>query len=162
MPRNDFQIKEKPLFVADGMLGDVARWLRIMGYDTLYFGDADDEELMAKSYKRVLLTSDEQLYHRAKKLGIAAYLVSGMTLLEKLRRIVRKYGLSTKMSGSRCTSCNGALASTAPDKIDSSKVFLPSHTDEIWICENCGKIYWRGSHWKSIGRTLKELEESSM
>jgi uncharacterized protein with PIN domain len=148
------------MFVADGMLGDVARWLRIMGYDTLYFGNADDETLIASSHERILLTSDEQLYHRAMKLGIEAFLVSGVNLLEKLRGIVRKYGLSTAMSGSRCTSCNSTLTLTTLDKINASNVFLPVHINEIWICTNCGKIYWKGSHWKSIGRTLKELEES--
>lgn len=158
---NEIKVGARPSFVADGMLGDVARWLRIMGYDTLYFGDMDDERILTSSAERVLLTSDEQLYHRAIKQRIDAFLVSGGTLFEKLRGIVRRYSLSPAMCGSRCTSCNGVLVLASRGQINSSKEVLPPLVGEVWACSECGKLYWRGSHWKSIGKTLKELAESS-
>ncbi|MBO3803176.1 MAG: Mut7-C RNAse domain-containing protein [Candidatus Brockarchaeota archaeon] len=147
--------------MADGMLGDVARWLRIMGYDTLYFGDMDDGRILESSAERVLLTSDEQLYRRALKLGIDAFLVPGGALSEKLRTIVRRYGLSSASSGSRCTSCNGVLVPASRERIKSSKEAPPPLVEEVWACPDCGKLYWKGSHWKGIGKALQELAEPS-
>jgi len=144
-------------FIVDGMLGDVARWLRIMGYDTLFLGDAEDEEILRASENRILLTSDEELYRRAIKHGAEACLLPEETLLGKLRSVSRRFGLSSKMRGSRCTACNGTLAKAIPESIPASKGILPAHVDEVWSCTRCGKLYWRGSHWKSIERTLREI-----
>jgi len=147
-----------PSFIVDGMLGDVARWLRIMGYDTLYIGDADDDEILRASAHRILLTSDDELYRRAIKHGAEAYLLHEDNLLGKLRSVSRRYCLSSKMSGSRCTACNGTLMKATPEGIPARpRDILPSHVDEIWSCGRCGKLYWRGSHWKSIERTLREI-----
>jgi len=154
-PEDD--VRRGPSFVVDGMLGDVARWLRIMGYDALYFGDADDEEILRASANRIILTSDEELYRRAVKHGAEACLLPEETLLGKLRSVSRRYGLSSKMSGSRCTACNGTLAKATPESISASRGILPTNVDEVWSCTRCGKLYWRGSHWKSIERTLREV-----
>ena len=151
-PKDDL----RPSFIVDGMLGDIARWLRIMGYDTLYLWDADDEEILRASANRILLTSDEELYRRAVRHGIEAILLPDGTLLDKLRHVSRRYGLSSEMSGSRCTACNGTLVKAAQMNMPNSKD-MPTHVDEVWSCVACGKLYWRGSHWKGIERTLREL-----
>lgn len=153
----DDDVRKGPSFIVDGMLGDVARWLRIMGYDTLYLSDADDEEILRASANRILLTSDEELYRRAIKHGTEAFLLPEVTLLGKLRSVSRRYDLSSKMSGSRCTACNGTLVKATPENIPASKDILPIHVDEVWSCTGCGKLYWRGSHWKGIERTLREV-----
>ena len=154
-PEDD--VSEGPSFIVDGMLGDVARWLRIMGYDTLFIGDADDEEILRNSANRILLTSDEELYRRAVRHGTEACLLQEVGLLGKLRSVSRRYGLSSKMCGRRCTACNGTLSRATPESIPSSKDILPTHIDEVWSCARCGKLYWRGSHWKGIERTLREV-----
>jgi uncharacterized protein with PIN domain len=144
-------------FVADAMLGDVVRWLRIMGYDSLYVGDSGDEVILREASERVLLTADEELHSRAVKQGIEAHLVSGATFAEKMHGVVRRYGLSARMRGTRCTACNGLLARASADEVEASSDTLPTGVEEFWACADCGKLYWRGSHWKSIERTLLEI-----
>jgi len=152
----------EPLFIVDGMLGNIARWLRILGYDTIYLVDADDDEILKASANRILLTSDEELYLRALKHGIEAYLLFGETLLEKLRSVVRRYSLSTDASGSRCTTCNGTLTIATAEKISSSKEIVPNNVDDVWTCTSCGKLYWKGGHWRNIERTLRGIDPLSM
>ena len=155
------EVDTRPTFTVDGMLGHVARWLRIMGYDAIYLADADDAEMLRSSANRILLTSDEELYRRALQQGIEAHLVSGDTLLEKLRSVVRRYDLRPDMSGSRCTACNGILKVASPEDIPSGGHVVPHGDNEVWTCTSCGKFYWRGSHWKNIVQTLREIGSAS-
>jgi len=158
-PKDDDVSSRGPSFIVDGMLGDIARWLRIMGYDTLYLWDADDEEILRASANRILLTSDEELYRRAVRHGIEAALLPKGILRDKLRYVSRRYGLSSEMSGSRCTTCNGTLVKAVQGNMPNSKDVLPTHVDEVWSCVGCGKLYWRGSHWRGIERTLREVTQ---
>ena len=72
-------------FLADGMLGKLARWLRMLGHDVIYLVEFDDSELLelAKKEERVLLTKDLDLYKRAIGRGLDSYYVEGKTEPEK-------------------------------------------------------------------------------
>ncbi|MEM2914677.1 MAG: DUF5615 family PIN-like protein, partial [Candidatus Bathyarchaeia archaeon] len=76
-------------FLADGMLGKLTRWLRLLGCDIEYFHDADDEKLLKISTEenRVLLTRDYQLYRRASTHGVATFYVNGHTEVERLAEL---------------------------------------------------------------------------
>lgn len=152
-------------FIADGMVGRLARWLRLIGNDVEYSRDLTDEELIrnAIAEARILLTSDVELYRRAIADGAEAYLVKGRTEAERLARISKRFGidLNVDTANSRCPTCNAPIRPVEKDQV---KGKVPSSTfevfNEFWECTNskCGKIYWQGSHWKKIGEHLSRAE----
>ena len=100
-------------FLADGMLGKLARWLRMLGHDVIYSVEFDDSELLelAKKEERVLLTKDFELYKRAIGRGLDAYYVEGKTEPERLAEVAKRYSLPLviDMDKSHCPVCNTKL-----------------------------------------------------
>ncbi len=157
-------LSEEKKFIVDAMLGDVARWLRLMGYDTLYAGNKRDNEIIAIAEKegRVIVTRDRGLYWRAKKRGLEAVILDSRSeVAEKIAMLARRTGIRVPEeidpSVSRCPVCNGVLVEVSRDEVRGAvpEKVLNSY-DKFWRCSSCGKIYWRGSHWKGITLTLKE------
>ena len=138
---------QQPAFLVDGMLGSIARKLRILGFDTIYDLESQDKELVQTALisGRTLVTSDFELYIHAKNLKGKAVLVKGKTEVDRLFQVLAKSGIrriSTDYIVSRCSVCNGELANGGKSL----------HGDRtVYTCKSCGKNYWRGSHWKKIG-----------
>lgn len=147
-----------PRFIADEMNGDIARWLRIIGFDCAYLkGEKMDDRLIriALTEDRILLTSDKELFKRAVYKGVRAHYIDQGNLEEKLRSLATKYNLNKFISKLkfRCPICNEELVYTN----DTSS--LPPKVRElhkvVLYCRACGKHYWRGSHWKKINKILR-------
>ena len=100
-------------FLADGMLGKLARWLRMLGQDVIYSVKFNDSELLelAKKEERVLLTKDFELYKRAIIRGLDAYYVEGKSESERLAEVAKRYSLplTIDMDKSHCPVCNTKL-----------------------------------------------------
>lgn len=151
-------------FLADGMLGKLARWLRMLGHDVLYYSQLSDIELieLAKAENRALLTRDLELYRRAISRGLDAFYVEGKTESNRLAEITKRYGLSLiiEMDKSHCTICNTTIKSAQKEEL---KGQLEPNTcryyERFWQCPNCGQIYWQGAHWKQITATLTEAQQ---
>jgi uncharacterized protein len=148
-------------FLADGMLGKLARWLRMLGQDVLYSVKYDDSELLelAKKDERALLTKDFELYKRAIGRGIDAYYVEGKTEPERLAEIAKRYSLTLTidMGKSYCPLCNTKLQSIPKDQLkDELEKNTYTFYDNFWKCPNCRKIYWQGAHWKQITNALDQ------
>jgi hypothetical protein len=109
------------------------------------------------------LTSDIELYRRAIANGAEAFLVKGKTEAERLARIAERFkiDLSVDATNSRCPACNSTIRPIMKEQVMDR---VPPSTfkmfDEFWECtnSNCGKIYWRGSHWKKIDEHLSKAE----
>ena len=148
-------------FIADGMLGKLTRWLRMLGYDVEYSNKLDDAGLIAASKKkgRVLLTRDLELYKQAIAKGIDAFYSEGETGEEKLAVLAKRFGirLTIDMATSRCPKCNSKVKPISKTKVAEAvgKSTL-AHYEEFWKCQKCGQIYWQGAHWKGIRRKLQE------
>jgi uncharacterized protein with PIN domain len=146
------------------MLGSLARWLRISGYDTEYRREADDDSLLEEASRtgRVLLTRDRELAHRAGKRGVEAFLVEGEDEVTQLALLAAALRLELDPSCSRCPRCNGPLTRVEKDQV---KERVPEASleafDEFWMCGVCGGVYWRGSHWDQIVSTLEAAERLS-
>ncbi len=153
-------------FLADGMVGRLARWMRLIGCDVTYLSAAQDEQLIQKAAaeNRVLLTSDTVLYRLAVARGVEAFLVKGNSEADKLARVTKRFGIRLEVdtSTSRCPTCGSLIESVSKDSV---KARVPPTTfeayEEFWICTNpkCRKIYWQGSHWKKIHELLKEANQ---
>jgi uncharacterized protein with PIN domain len=152
-------------FIADGMLGKLTRWLRMLGQDVEYFKSLNDEQLIktAKAENRVLLTRDLKLYQLARKRGVDTTLVKGAMEAEKLAGLARRFEfkLEIDVAVSRCPKCNSSIRAVSKEKIlDSVPEATSTYYDEFWECPGCGQVYWRGSHWKRIEKTLKEARQA--
>jgi uncharacterized protein len=120
-------------FVLDGMLGKLARWMRMMGHDAQYSTALNDAELMAiaRSEKRVLLTRDLALYQQATAKGIEAYYIEGNTEPERLANLSIRFriSLTIDLEKTRCPKCNTKLAVVSKEEIvDKVKKTLCSST----------------------------------
>ena len=151
-------------FIADGMLGKLTRWLRMLGQDVEYSKSLYDEQLIqtAKAENRILLTRDLKLYQRARKQGVDTALIEGATKAEKLASLASRsdFKLEIDIMVSRCPICNTPIKSVSKDKIlDKIPEATSAHYDEFWECPRCGQIYWRGSHWMRIEKTLQEARQ---
>ena len=151
-------------FVADGMLGKLTRWLRMLGHDVKYSNNIDDNQLLeiAKSESRVLLTRDLELYQQAATKGVTAFYLEGKTEAEKLAQVAQRFNLKLEidMTRSRCPKCNAKIKLVSKEEV-AGKVEKNTfnYYNEFWECPKCGKIYWQGSHWRGIKKTLKAAKE---
>ena len=151
-------------FVVDGMLGDVARWLRMLGYDTTFARNVPDKLVIeiAKKENRILLTNDVVLYTKARKEGIRAVLVEGADITEKLISIGRKLRITFKFNVERprCPRCNNTL-SIIPKEYLKNRISseLLRKYPIFWICTKCNKIYWQGKHWSTINEILSRVND---
>lgn len=150
-------------FLCDAMLGGLAKWLRAAGYDTYYARegtDVSDATLTRKALEesRVLLTSDGGFLER--KLvrdGSVGFLkVPHLPLEDQLRLVVEHFGLVRLES--RCMECNGVLDIVSREAV-AGRVppgVIRDH-DTFFLCQDCGRAFWHGSHWQRICARLERV-----
>lgn len=153
----------RPRFLLDGMLGKLARWLRLFGFDSKYRRALSDEDLidLVLVEGRVLLTRDFDLYRRAKRRDIETLLIEGRSEAEKLAEVAMHFGVELEVDPgeSRCPRCNALLRRVEKEAVR-GKVPLRTYEvyEEFWVCEGCGQVYWRGTHWRNINRVMEEAK----
>jgi len=151
-----------PRFLVDGMLGSLSRWLRICGLETLFAGSAQDDAILEDAARDgfIVLTRDRDLHRKAQKIGLESFIVEGGSDAEMLASVAKRYGIRLDPRMSRCTACGGELRSvTKEDVVDEVPAGSYEAYDEFWRCGDCGKVYWRGSHWARIAGTISEAAE---
>jgi uncharacterized protein with PIN domain len=148
-------------FIADMMLGRLARWLRLYGYDTLY-GIVDDDEIIRKALEesRVILTRDSGLTERARAKGAVVFLLSSNSLEEQVEEL-KRFGVEFRElfpANARCPKCNGPIERISKEDV---KGKVPESVyeryDEFYMCKNCGQIYWPGRQWKEMLKVDRRL-----
>ena len=150
-----------PRFIVDAMLGHVARWLRLLGYDTEYSRSYEDWRILkiAEEEDRVIVTRDLGLFRRARKRGLRAVYVEEPAIEKVLALLSLKFGirLSFDKHDTRCPVCNGVLRYTTSLVDVAGKVSeaIAVRYREFWICTRCGKVYWQGRHWRNINQVLE-------
>ena len=145
-------------FLVDGMLGRLARWLRIMGYDTAYHPNLQDQELarMARAQGRVLLTRDTEL---ARRKGIHCLLIEDQGLEDQIRQIFQELQLSPispRMDLPRCPVCNASLEEASADEVRGRVPLHIARTQQQFRrCLQCNRVYWAGTH---VERMQEQME----
>ncbi|MDA8171303.1 MAG: DUF5615 family PIN-like protein [Nitrospiraceae bacterium] len=152
-------------FIADAMLGRLARRLRLLGYDTAYERDITDAALLQWALKegRTLLTRDTGLAARKVLPGGQSFLVTPDDPASQLREVLEHFSLPTPPPGGhligRCTVCNAALVPVA-DK-QAIKDLVPEHVflnkREFFRCAGCGRVYWEGSHIEKFKKLMDDI-----
>lgn len=136
------------------MLGTLAKWLRILGYDTVYDPDLDDHQLvrLARAEDRVLLTRDQEL---AMRRGVRVLSVKSEDLDDQVRQVLVELELETDRSFSRCPACNEPLQTL--DR-ESAQERVPAYVAQtrkrFKSCPKCRRVYWRGTHWRRMDEQL--------
>ena len=151
-----------PKFLVDGMLGSLNRWLRICGLETLFAGSAPDDAILEDATRDgfIVLTRDRELHRKAQKIGLESFIVEGGSDAEMLASVAKRYGIRLDPRMSRCTTCGGELRSVPKeDVVDEVPAGSYEAYDEFWRCDDCAKVYWRGSHWTRIAGTISEAAE---
>ena len=139
---------KEPKFLVDFMLGRLAKWLRIWGYDTEYYRQNDRSGILLKSLqeKRMILTRDHTLSEkRAWKLR----LIESDFLDEQIEQVVREFELKLEKDKlfSRCSLCNVPIKQIEKEKVkDKIPPYIYSSQTEFSYCKLCGRIYWPGTH----------------
>ncbi len=149
------QLPHEPLFIADAMLGRLARWLRLLGFDTLYFRDIRDGDLLKIAIQegRFILTRDSH-FLKIKDLQ-KLFIIHSDPPLEQVREVLASFCVREFRPG-RCPTCNGML-DVVGDK-ESVRDMVPEHVffarESFQSCRSCGKIYWKGTHLERFGEKL--------
>ncbi|MEM2006541.1 MAG: Mut7-C RNAse domain-containing protein [Sulfolobales archaeon] len=151
--------------VVDNMLGNLARWLRVLGYDTEYSRKSQDADILNLAIRddRVIITRDLGLHRRATKKNLkSVYIPPDLTeIADILALVAEKLGLSVEFDkgNTRCPLCNNKLSIAPKAQIAS---FVPPEVlnkyDTFWYCAKCRKVYWQGNHWKTISDTLEMVK----
>jgi hypothetical protein len=165
----------------DAMLGKLATYLRMCGYDAAYALDRDveaDDDLLslAGAEDRRIVTRDRSLAERAP----GAVLVTSPEVLDQLRELRDEgFDVSLAEKPTRCGRCNGPIEPVAfddsgPERVDESSpegtdvarsgardrpAYVPDDADPVWRCRECGQHFWRGSHWADVRERLRHLDE---
>jgi uncharacterized protein len=149
-------------FVADVMLGRLAKWLRIAGFDVLYSNKYGDDELIAVSNReeRILLSRDTRLLVR-RSVRKFIYLESEK-IQEQIRQVfdnIRVAGLHSLLT--RCLSCNELLEDTPRESVlENVPPFVYKTQRHFKTCPKCRKIFWAGTHRGAVMHTLEKVLKS--
>jgi uncharacterized protein with PIN domain len=145
-----------PRFLADAMLARLARWLRVLGFDTAFDPALPDRELvaLAAAEDRVLLTRDRHLVEHLRP--ARALLIRSDAPLAQLRDTIEAFHLERPAElFRRCLVCNTELVAVPPDEAadripPGARVF----SDDVRCCPTCGRLYWSGSHTRRMRAAL--------
>ncbi|MGH8718308.1 MAG: Mut7-C RNAse domain-containing protein [Burkholderiales bacterium] len=148
------KLRAKPLrvtrFIADSHLGRLAKYLRMLGFDTLHEINYRDQEIarIAATENRIVLTRDRALLmHKAITHGCY---VHSLRAREQLLELLARLDLYRSFKPfSRCLRCNGELACCDG---------LSAAFRQEWTCTQCDKLYWQGSHWRRMSAFIGELQ----
>lgn len=152
-------MSSEPRFIVDNMLGSLARWLRILGYDTAYDRNSEDWQIIrrAELENRIIITRDRGLHSKALKNGVRSIYIWETEMPDRLAHIALVSGirLSVDFNKTRCPEDNNPLVKVDRDKV---RDLVPRRVYDIhrdfWQCPRCGKVYWIGKHWRHIEHTL--------
>jgi uncharacterized protein len=154
-------------FLADAMLGRLARWLRILGYDTAYEKVITDKALIERVVRedRWLLTRDGRLAQR-KLLRGRHTLIASDDVESQLHQLHRDLTIDLDVNhqrGYRCADCNVVLTSISHgDATPLVPPFVAQQYREFLQCPHCRRAFWPGTHWHDLNRRLTAIREGSM
>jgi len=151
-------------FIADNNVGKLARWLRLIGYDTLLFKQKNDGQMIktALSEDRVILTKDSQFMKRrlVTSSKLKAILIKRDDPKLQVQEVVQTLNLNYHFKPfSLCLECNQVLIARDKEELQNR---VPAHVFETQTqyreCPSCHRIYWQGTHWQAMVKKLQDLQ----
>ena len=150
-------------FMVDNNVGKLARWLRMMGYDAMFFRGGDDASMIATALAedRVILTRDTRIMERrlvtSGKLKVLLIETDNPEL--QMRQVINRLSLNCQFrTFTLCLECNQSLVERSKEEV---KDRVPPYVFQTQIqyteCPACHRIYWRGTHWQAMTVSLKRF-----
>jgi uncharacterized protein with PIN domain len=151
-------------FILTRELGRLAKWLRILGFDTLYFNQDNPGSLIVQALRdeRIILTRNQRLPQAR---GVQIIRIRAETLKGQIPQVVEALNikLDAQRMFTRCILCNEALTNTEKEKV---KGRVPEYVfatqNDFVSCPKCKRIYWQGTHWGNVVDTLKEIDKNGI
>jgi len=141
-------------FLCDRMLGTLAKWLRIYGFDTFYANnEMNDDELIetAKKENRIFITRDKTLAQISRRENLKVIEIKDFNLDNQIRQVLKDVNIEKDDILTRCLICNSILENINKKEIKNK---VPEgafrSNDEFWVCKKCNKIYWKGTHYENM------------
>ncbi len=154
-------------FIVDHNVGKLAKWLRMMGYDTLFFDGEDDWQMVktALDEGRVILTRDTQIMKRwvVTSGRLKATLIKSEEPEQQIRQVVETLNLDCQSRlFTLCLECNQLLEERSKQRV---KGLVPPYVfqtqSQYMECPACHRIYWRGTHWQEMTKKLEKFMKGS-
>jgi len=155
-------------FIVDVNAGKLAKWLRMMGYDTLFFNDIEDGHLVdiALKERRVVLTRDTQIMRRrvATNGQLKVILATDDDPKEQLRQVIEELNLDCRLRQfTRCLECNHSLVPKNREEVaDIVPPYVFSTQHQYMQCPSCLRVYWQGTHWQKMKKALDGLSQRNL
>lgn len=153
-----------PKFILDTHLGKLAKYLRFLGFDTLYGNDFEDSYIIiaAKNEKRIILTRDKGiLKNRSVSHG---YYIRSQQPAKQVEEVIKRFNLESLINPFvRCSECNAEIKKVSKTSVaDKLKPATIKYYNDFYRCTGCGKIYWRGSHYRELNTFIKKHFNNSL
>ena len=153
-------------FVVDINVGRLAKWLRVMGYDTVFPRESSDNDLVRIALRedRVLVTRDAgfSLRRAARQGQMRVVQIVDDDLRGQLRQLVRELKLDSQGGFSRCVLCNELLSLAAKAEVTGRvPPYVYQNQQRFMECLQCCRVYWRGTHWSSMVSLLDQVNEEA-
>lgn len=146
-------------FIVDCMLGKLAKWLKILGFDTLYFNKIEDDDFLAHAQKkkRVILTRDTGMIDRSG--DIENLFIDSEDWKDQVKQVLNTFNLWDQVKpNSRCIECNMVLKSLPKSKAKNLVVpFVYEHAESFALCPSCGRVFWQGTHFQDMEYKIDEI-----
>lgn len=148
-----------PRFILTPELGRLAKWLRILGFDSEYFRGDNTSSLIIQALRedRIILSRNHRL---PSPRGMRVFLIKQERIKEQLKEVFGVLGIKPEVDKmfSRCIICNIGLEKIAKEQIKEKVPGYVFNTQEEFIfCPRCQRVYWPGTHWGNVKNTLEEL-----
>ncbi len=157
----------KPKFIVDNNVGKLAKWLRIMGYDTVFFKGGEDSRMVAKALAegRVILTRDTAIIKRRVVTSgrLKTILINSDAPEPQIHQVINTLNLDRQFRPfTLCLECNQALVKKNKDEVkDRVPPYVFRTQSQYMECPACHRIYWRGTHWEAMVKKLKRFTKYS-
>ncbi len=153
------QFSRKPAFICDGHLGKLCKYLRMLGFDCLFVHLASPRELpdQGDREQRIVLSRDRKLKNNPELPRFM--LITSSDPLTQLHELTRQLNLENFISPlSRCLQCNGHLENVPKEQIiHKLEPGTARHFYQFFQCSNCGRLYWKGSHYQNMMHFIKTM-----
>jgi len=155
------------MFLTDVMLIKLGKWLRIMGIESESPApnEIDDDIIIYKALKerKVLLTMDKEMAQNAVSTGVKVILIPSkmIEVEDQLEYVIREAGISSSSLQKKalCTECGAPVREADLDEVSETiPAGILMTTDKFWKCSSCSQVYWEGSHWRNIQKTVAKVK----
>jgi uncharacterized protein with PIN domain len=150
-------------FIVDHNVAKLARWLRMMGYNTIIFDQPDDWQMIriALAENRVVITKDTGVMKRRVITSgkLRALLVNSDDPEKQIQQVIKSFELDNYNPFSLCLECNVLLVLVQREEIkDRVPPYVYQTKSQFVECPVCHRVYWQGSHWEAMIQTLEKLQ----